>query len=61
MDKTGFIREVLHSWSEVNLFTRPRRFGKSLNLGMMCPLTKHTSMVITSRWFSISALFSATP
>ncbi len=33
-DKTGFIREFLHSWGEVNLFTRPRRFGKSLNLDM---------------------------
>ena len=34
VDKTGFIREFLHSWGEVNLFTRPRRFGKSLNLDM---------------------------
>ena len=34
VDKTCFIREFLHSWGEVNLFTRPRRFGKSLNLDM---------------------------
>ena len=34
VDKTGFIREFLHSWGEVNLFTRPRRFGKSLTLDM---------------------------
>jgi hypothetical protein len=27
VDKTGFIRDLLHNWGEVNLFTRPRRFG----------------------------------
>lgn len=35
IDKTGLIRELLNSWSEVNLFTRPRRFGKSLNMSML--------------------------
>lgn len=30
-----FIAELLHNWGEVNLFTRPRRFGKSLNMSMM--------------------------
>ena len=35
IDKTGFIRELLGSWGEVNLFTRPRRFGKSLNMSML--------------------------
>lgn len=35
IDKTGLIRELLHDWGEVNLFTRPRRFGKSLNMSMM--------------------------
>ena len=35
IDKTGFIRELLHNWGEVNLFTRPRRFGKSLNMSML--------------------------
>ncbi len=34
-DKTGLIRELLHNWSEVTLFTRPRRFGKSLNMSML--------------------------
>lgn len=33
IDKTGLIRDLLHNWGEVNLFTRPRRFGKSLNMG----------------------------
>lgn len=35
VDKTGLIAELLNSWSEVNLFTRPRRFGKSLNMSML--------------------------
>lgn len=35
VDKTGLIRELLGNWGEVNLFTRPRRFGKSLNMSML--------------------------
>lgn len=35
IDKTGLIRELIRSWGEVNLFTRPRRFGKSLNMDML--------------------------
>ncbi len=35
IDKTGFITELLHNWGEVNLFTRPRRFGKTLNMSML--------------------------
>lgn len=35
VDKTGFIRELLESCGSVNLFTRPRRFGKSLNMDML--------------------------
>ena len=34
VDKTGLIKELLHNWGKVNLFTRPRRFGKSLNMSM---------------------------
>lgn len=34
-DKTELISDILHSWSEVTLFTRPRRFGKSLNMSML--------------------------
>jgi len=34
IDKTMFIKELLDDFSEVNLFTRPRRFGKSLNISM---------------------------
>ena len=35
VDKTGLIKEILSNWVKVNLFTRPRRFGKSLNMSML--------------------------
>lgn len=35
VDKTELIRELLENWAKVNLFTRPRRFGKSLNMSML--------------------------
>lgn len=35
VDKTMFIKELLQNWGKVNLFTRPRRFGKSLNMSML--------------------------
>ena len=35
IDKTGMIVDLLQKWGEVNLFTRPRRFGKSLNMSML--------------------------
>ena len=35
IDKTGLIIDLLRSWGKVNLFTRPRRFGKSLNISML--------------------------
>ena len=35
IDKTGLIRDLLNNWGEVNLFTRPRRFGKTLNMSML--------------------------
>ena len=35
VDKTMFIKELLDLKGEVNLFTRPRRFGKTLNLSML--------------------------
>ena len=35
IDKTGLIEELLNNWGKVNLFTRPRRFGKSLNMSML--------------------------
>ena len=35
VDKTRLIEQLLTRWGEVNLFTRPRRFGKSLNMSML--------------------------
>ena len=35
IDKTGLIQQLLQNWGEVNLFTRSRRFGKTLNMCML--------------------------
>lgn len=35
IDKTKLLEQLLESWSKVNLFTRPRRFGKTLNMSML--------------------------
>lgn len=35
VDKTRLIEQLLDGWGKVNLFTRPRRFGKTLNMSML--------------------------
>ena len=35
VDKTALIKDLLEGWGSINLFTRPRRFGKSLNMDML--------------------------
>ena len=35
IDKTKLIEQLFVNWGEVNLFTRPRRFGKTLNMSML--------------------------
>ena len=35
VDKTRLIEQLVEKWSEVSLFTRPRRFGKTLNMSML--------------------------
>lgn len=35
VDKTKLVEQLLENWSKVNLFTRPRRFGKTLNMSML--------------------------
>ena len=35
VDKSHIIEQLLTQWGKVNLFTRPRRFGKSLNMSML--------------------------
>ena len=34
-DKTGFIEDLFNERSKIKLFTRPRRFGKTLNISML--------------------------
>ena len=40
VDKTELIEQVLEDGSQVILFTRPRRFGKSLNMSMLATVYK---------------------
>ena len=35
VDKTGLIKTLMENPGKVNLFTRPRRFGKTLNMSML--------------------------
>lgn len=35
VDKTKLIEQLLQNWGKVNLYTRPRRFGKTLNMSML--------------------------
>ena len=35
VDKTKLIEQLVENWGDVNLFTRPRRFGKTLNMSML--------------------------
>lgn len=35
VDKTKLIEQLLENWGKVNLFTRPRCFGKTLNMSML--------------------------
>ena len=35
IDKTKLIEQLLMNWGKVNLFTRPRRLGKTLNMSML--------------------------
>lgn len=35
IDKTHLIVDLMANWGKVNLFTRPRRFGKTLNMSML--------------------------
>ena len=48
VDKTYMIRDILRHLSKVTLFTRPRRFGKSLN--MMYRLPRLSKKAIMTRW-----------
>ena len=45
VDKTGFIREWWENKAEVTLITRPRRFGKTLNMTLQAIWTKKSVSV----------------
>lgn len=44
IDKTNLIEQILMNWGEVTLFTRPRRFGKTLNMSMLKSFLKSVQM-----------------
>ena len=44
VDKTKLIEQLLERWGEVNLFTRPRRFGKTLNMSMLTVSYTHLTL-----------------
>ena len=52
VDKSHVIEQLLTQWGKVNLFTRPRRFGKTMGMGMLAqfliygPITGGYSMVL---------------
>ena len=48
VDKTRLIEQILQSWSEVTLFTRPRRFGKTLNMSMLKSFFEIGFVIVTS-------------
>ena len=55
VDKTGLIKTLLENPGKVNLFTRPRRFGKTLNMSMLRYFFKRAatfSRLITPRFLA---------
>ena len=51
VDKTRLIEQLLLNWSEVTLFTRPRRFGKTLNMSMLKSFVMNIWVSILSYFF----------
>lgn len=60
VDKTLFIKELLDLKGEVNLFTRPRRFGKTLNLSMLKYMRK-SLMGISMKTVRTYGIFCISP
>ena len=57
VDKTQMVEEFLDSWYEVTLITRPRRFGKTLNMSMLAEFldcTKNSGDLFADTWISDS-------
>ena len=53
VDKTRLIEQLLLNWSEVTLFTRPRRFGKTLNMSMLKSFVMNIWVSILSYFFRL--------
>jgi len=51
VDKTGLIGDIINGNAQVYLFTRPRRFGKTLNLSMLDAFFNLEYRGISARWF----------
>ena len=49
IDKTMLIEQTLNNWSKVTLFTRPRRFGKTLGMSMRSE-ERRVGKECRSRW-----------
>ena len=56
IDKTMLIEQTLNNWSKVTLFTRPRRFGKTLGMSMLRSLAR-TNHCLTDYIFHKINLF----
>ena len=54
IDKTCFIKEWWESGDDVTLITRPRRFGKTLNMCMVEELSGNSKRTYPKLWFCIS-------
>lgn len=57
VDKTEMIEEFLESWNQVTLITRPRRFGKTLNMSMLAEFldcTKDSADIFAGTYISDS-------
>lgn len=56
VDKTLMIKELLDRQSYVSLFTRPRRFGKTLALDMLKTFLRRSWMRVEMRWITDAIL-----
>lgn len=50
IDKTLLIKDLIDNKADVNLFTRPRRFGKTLNMSMIQYFLKKTENDTSGEW-----------
>lgn len=58
IDKTRLIEQLLQGWGKVTLFTRPRRFGKTLNMSMLRSFLKKERTKLYLRAYTFPAIKS---